>query len=1432
MQGGPASAGGPRKGPGGPLTVADLLEGAQRAAAAAAAGAAVPAAAEPPSSPAVSKAAAAAAAEAEECLGLSLAIPSPEQGPFSGALVGPPSWAPTRRLMIERVVLEDFKSYNKKRVIGPFHKRFTAIVGPNGSGKSNVIDAMLFVFGRRAQQIRLRKVTELIHNSAAAAAADNSTPKKKHATGESSAAAAAAEEQQEGPSPIDRASVSVFFQEIIDRDPESDGFEVVEGSRFVVCREVCRHAGGSTSFYVNGRKCQQRDVVGLLKAKGLDLQNNRFLILQGEVEQIAMMRPKASRPEETGLLEYLEELIGSSRFVEPIKEAQQHFDESCHQYQEKANRMRCAAAELRRLEGPKDEALASLKANREAAAAKVILAAVYRRVLSAAAGLNAAASNAAAAAARQSVTHCYLLLLLLLLLLQKRRIESEETEGNAVAAPQADSALQKLVRQDDELRAELRGELTRLEEKKQQLQQLEALQQQQQHHLQQLEASLQQRDAGRDARKVREAEEAVEKAKAAVHSYTQSIKGDIKRLGDDHAAAEKLLLQQQQQLDKHLTETAKLTSALELLERKERQLVERQQQVQAALKRLLEGQTANAAALQQQQQQHAAAAVELVSLRKQKEEATQIIAQLESDMLNAKGQLKRVEQQRQETRCSSRLVSLLAQEKRQQRLKGLLDRLGELGSIDKKYEKAFLAASGGFSAFYVVEDPTDARELFALLRQHELGRCNVLALRVLERDLSQRMQEADAEAARWTDSSSPRLLDLLQFSSPRIRVAFFKAVGSTRVARDIEHASHIAYTLRQRVVTLDGGLIELDGRLVGGGLGFGGSSIRTDGLQRRGALAVSSDGDTADQQQLQQLQQTISLAQSRLKEARHRKEQLEETERHLERRRGEVEAAVELLQQDITLADLQKEELRRRVEAAKGDSLSKKETAQLQDLKAAVASAAEAQKALHEAVKQQETIVSQLLEKLQSAGGEEMQKLRRQLLQAERTFNSLRDETARQEAEVAAGRAEAQRSFRDKQRLLREVEAHEAKLRGELSSLEEKARVVIAEKEEAAEKKKTLLAQIKTTQKQQQQAEETLEASSLASLETQHLLQTLQQQHQQQQQQVKHHQQQLHASLQRLLEIDATITAEEEQQQQQEQQDDGKAPLALTDRSPEDELQQQQQHQQQGGGDLLPEEAAVLQRLRIDLSDAALDRHTAADLEQLQQQQQKQQQASLHALQLHAQKRLELRRKETEARDASALREAAKAQLETLKSQRESEFLKAFNIIAAKLKETYRMLSQGGDAELELADPADPFAEGVLLSVRPPKKSWRQIQNLSGGERTLSSLSLVFALHHYKPTCVYFLDEIDAALDHRNVAILGAFILQKTRDAQFIIISLRNQLFELANRLVGIYKTFDATKSVTLDPARLAAEEDENSKPGQEGPPNGASIGAPSNGGP
>lgn len=76
------------------------------------------------------------------------------------------------RLMISHLTLTNFKSYAGVVHIGPLHKRFSAIVGPNGSGKSNLIESLLFVFGKRAKRMRLNKLSELIHESAKRGRAD------------------------------------------------------------------------------------------------------------------------------------------------------------------------------------------------------------------------------------------------------------------------------------------------------------------------------------------------------------------------------------------------------------------------------------------------------------------------------------------------------------------------------------------------------------------------------------------------------------------------------------------------------------------------------------------------------------------------------------------------------------------------------------------------------------------------------------------------------------------------------------------------------------------------------------------------------------------------------------------------------------------------------------------------------------------------------------------------------------------------------------------------------------------------------------------------------------------------------------------------------------------------------------------------------------
>lgn len=184
----------------------------------------------------------------------------------------------------------------------------------------------------------------------------------------------------------------------------------------------------------------------------------------------------------------------------------------------------------------------------------------------------------------------------------------------------------------------------------------------------------------------------------------------------------------------------------------------------------------------------------------------------------------------------------------------------------------------------------------------------------------------------------------------------------------------------------------------------------------------------------------------------------------------------------------------------------------------------------------------------------------------------------------------------------------------------------------------------------------------------------------------------------------------------------------------------------------------------------------------------------------------EYRKRETEylargkdVETVTELRDDAKKRYDDLRKQRLDEFMAGFSAISLKLKEMYQvstthqlcndptdeqMITMGGNAEIELIDSMDPFSEGVVLSIMPPKKSWRAIANLSGGEKTLASLALVFALHVFKPTPLYFMvrllwvrglwragvdnaqDEIDAALDFKNVSIVANYIQSKTQAAQ------------------------------------------------------------------
>ncbi|KAL4755483.1 RecF/RecN/SMC N terminal domain-containing protein [Aspergillus terricola var. indicus] len=102
----------------------------------------------------------------------------------------------------------------------------------------------------------------------------------------------------------------------------------------------------------------------------------------------------------------------------------------------------------------------------------------------------------------------------------------------------------------------------------------------------------------------------------------------------------------------------------------------------------------------------------------------------------------------------------------------------------------------------------------------------------------------------------------------------------------------------------------------------------------------------------------------------------------------------------------------------------------------------------------------------------------------------------------------------------------------------------------------------------------------------------------------------------------------------------------------------------------------------------------------------------------------------------------------------------------------------------------------------PPLKRFRDMEHLSGGEKTMAALALLFAIHSYQPSPFFVLDEVDAALDNTNVARIANYIYDHAAPGmQFIVISLKNGLFQNSEALVGIYRDQleNSSKSLTLD---------------------------------
>ena len=131
-------------------------------------------------------------------------------------------------------------------------------------------------------------------------------------------------------------------------------------------------------------------------------------------------------------------------------------------------------------------------------------------------------------------------------------------------------------------------------------------------------------------------------------------------------------------------------------------------------------------------------------------------------------------------------------------------------------------------------------------------------------------------------------------------------------------------------------------------------------------------------------------------------------------------------------------------------------------------------------------------------------------------------------------------------------------------------------------------------------------------------------------------------------------------------------------------------------------------------------------------------------------------------------------------------FFETFNLVNAKFQELFPRLFRGGHAELRLTNEEDLLESGIEIIVQPPGKKLQNVTLLSGGEKALTALSLVFAIFLIKPSPFCLLDEVDAPLDDANIGRFNEMVREMSAISQFIVITHNKGTMAVADTLYGI----------------------------------------------
>jgi chromosome segregation protein len=170
-----------------------------------------------------------------------------------------------------------------------------------------------------------------------------------------------------------------------------------------------------------------------------------------------------------------------------------------------------------------------------------------------------------------------------------------------------------------------------------------------------------------------------------------------------------------------------------------------------------------------------------------------------------------------------------------------------------------------------------------------------------------------------------------------------------------------------------------------------------------------------------------------------------------------------------------------------------------------------------------------------------------------------------------------------------------------------------------------------------------------------------------------------------------------------------------------------------------------------------------------------------------------------QADDLNSSRAQLQQLINRLNKKSREKFVETFEQIRAHFQQIFRKLFGGGKADIVLEDSEDPLEAGIEVVAKPPGKETRSISLLSGGEKSMTAIALLFAVFKTKPSPFCFLDEIDAALDEANNERFNILLQEFQKDSQFVVITHSKRTMSIADELVGItMQTQGVSKKISV----------------------------------